>query len=210
MKKSIQKPWLVLAAAEFEVEKSLEVLRAQGQPFDFLELGIGSISAAYCLGFHKEKMSTYDKVIYIGTCGIFGDFEGLQLVRPKKCFYSDPAERFGLAYSIPGQYPVYDLAALSGDSNADLTWVDVLSSGVITLTAEKSPPKLDPSRPLVENLELYGASRCLASLKNLGGVYIYLAVTNNIGPSAHKQWQDHYKKADQMTSETLQKEHFLA
>lgn len=191
---------LIIAAARFEAEATILKLQSIGIVVEFLELGIGALAAVRSIATF-DRFNKNQKIFYIGTCGLFGHFTGVELVVPVGVFYSDTAERLGLAYSIKGQYPEFLLNTPPELSELGLRSVDVVSSGAISLEEHLPENLKKTARPLVENLEIYGA---LPQLISSGlTVYAVLGVTNKIGREAHEEWKAHFRKAAEMTASLI-------
>ena len=203
MKLNAEDKITVVCAAEFEAEPLLKLLHSRGQLADLVTLGIGPIAAA------KEVIRSADKlknmrVIFVGTCGTFGDFQQVQLITPRRIIWEPLGCRLGKGYLIDNTTPEL---SYQGSGLLDLTELesrDVVCgpeiSNVDTLSEDLS------SMDTVENLELYAAYPELQ--KFCKDLTILLGITNGIGPEAHKQWQDNHQQAANAAAEFVERKLF--
>ncbi len=184
---------ILVSAAAFETKPLRDLCDGRGLSYQVFETGIGPLNASESI--HQLASVCYQKpVVFIGTCGVFGSFDGVELVRPNRVHWLPAGERLGFAYSISGLHKPYSLNGST--SHTKLSEVDVICSPTISIVAGGTFP--DQQRRYVENLELYS---CMNGLEKSKKLLIVLAVTNAIGPDAHRQWRSHHEEAAVKSSE---------
>lgn len=189
---------LVLSAARFEAEQSLEVLKKK-YAVEYYEIGIGPIPAAKS-DVHLQEICKGRDVLYLGSCGSFYPYEDLHLITVDKVYWMPACLRMGLSSVPEGLYSPYEFQI----SNS-LEKKSVLTSATISLVDmidEKQKFNLPPAQHLVENMELYACAPSLLKAKTLN---IILGVTNQVGPQGHDQWLANFKKIAKMTAEFLER-----
>ena len=186
----------ILSAVEFEVTPLKQM------PFKFETFGIGPIHAALHAQHIAEKIQDED-VLYIGTCGIFGRFQEIQLVTTNRVLWLPTSERTGHSASIEGVYPGISFPSVI----QDLPKSTVISCSNISLTDEIKPAlseSLSLTGLLVENLELYSLMPTL--LTHARSVSILLAITNSVGPEGRQEWRQNFREASQLTADYVRKQ----
>ncbi|MBM4250982.1 MAG: hypothetical protein FJ146_03350 [Deltaproteobacteria bacterium] len=188
---------VVIAAAKFELDPLVSGLQEKGiNPLTKL-VGIGALNAAKrsrlvadaCRGRH---------VVFVGTCGTFGSFSKMHLIRASEVLWLPTCERMQLSYTVKDTAPPIVLPP-PPQYCASLPERRVVCSPGISLVS-KLPDSLSPDH-CVENLELYS---CINEVINQAvSLSVVLAVTNAVGPDSHTQWRQHFAGAAGATAEYL-------
>jgi purine-nucleoside phosphorylase len=146
-----------------------------------LALGVGPVKAGLgaALTFSRARPRV---IIWLGTCGAYGELAVGTLVSPNLVAWADGAARLGLAYVPLAPTPLkLDPGPLSAAC--------ALGS-VLTVASIASDPRLVDvlSRGWdVENMELWSVA---AAARDLGiPLVARLGVTNRVGPQAHEEWR---------------------
>ncbi len=188
----------MISAAAFEYAPLREQLQSRSFYSDaqFFEVGIGPINSAQFVASNLTSFKNKN-VIYIGTAGTFGNFEGVRIVRAATVQWLPTCERHGLSYAVkPDPILKLDrpLSAL-----AELDSVKVICSTNVSLSNEL-PVELIPKNT-VENLELYSCARQIAGVSaSFTGI---LGITNAIGKDAHQQWRSNFHEAAQLSASII-------
>ncbi len=188
---------VVVAAAAFESEPIVQELRHMvGVDCDALALGIGPIHAAKSVITNRELLRDAE-VLFIGTCGQFGPFETVSLIRPSRVVWLPIGERLGVAYTVAGTAPTIDYEPHTPP------WLACLPEKVVICAPEISldptlPETFDPAQT-VENLELYSVLGEICEVAR--STAVILAATNQIGPNAHHQWKANFHHAASTTAD---------
>lgn len=191
---------LVVAAARFEAEQSLAVLKTFDPSVEFFELGVGPLPAAKSEARLFERCRGKD-VIYIGSCGSFYPFETLHLTTVDEVHWMPPCMRTGIA-SYPEQF--WQKPYKCPEAILPLLKKSVLTTPSISLVDHFAPnivSKLPPIHSLTENMELYTVMDALLQARSL---HTILGVTNQVGPEGSKQWEKNFREIAKMTAEFLQ------
>lgn len=136
-------------------------------------------------------------MIFVGSCGTFGDFQAVKLVTARSVHWLPACERAGIAYQVQGTAPSFS-GLSTGPFGHGLPAVDVICAPCISLTSEGLPAEFTPTAT-VENLELYAVTPAI--LEAAASFSILLGVTNSIGPSAHQEWKAHWQSAATQTAQ---------
>ncbi len=190
---------VVISAADFEVS-ALKALC--GNKFRYLSCGIGSLQAAKREAGLVELCEGKD-VIFVGSCGSFGPFTGIELVTVRKVHWLPPCERMGKAWSIENLSPPFEIQ--EAEISKSLPKKVLLASSTISKSAEiqdemRSLYELPDDGELVENLELYSLSGLVGLARSFT---VVLAVTNQVGPRGREQWSEHFIAASKITAEFI-------
>ncbi len=187
---------LIVAAAQFEASPVLKSLEKIGVSADLFILGVGALEAAR----QSTKLDTKGRdVIYVGSCGLFDNFNGLELVGVEKAVWLPTCERHGLSYSIKNTNPPVAFSQYP-------KWSENIERKIVicspTISISPKLPELFIPKNTVENVELYSAANKLIEAKSLS---LLLAVTNQIGPTAHTQWKQNFKNASQVVADFIER-----
>lgn len=183
---------LLVAAAEFEIDPLRHGFLEHSQ---HALVGIGALQAAKNAHALSGLASGKD-VVFVGSCGTFGKFSGLELVRATRVLWSPTSDRLGDSYTIDGSANPY-LTPEPPLWSQFLRPVTVLCSPSISTTA-RLPDDYNPAS-CVENIELYS---CVQELLNCSKSFVaILAITNAIGKDAHQQWRENYLEAARKTAD---------
>ena len=196
---------LVVAAARFEAEQSLSVLKSVDPTVEFFELGVGPLPAAKAEAALLEKCRGKD-VLYIGSCGSFYPFEGLHLTSADEVHWMPPCMRTGIA-SYPEEFSMKPFQC--PESPLELPRKSVLTTPSISLVDHFAPEVLSiiPHRnSLTENMELYCVMGALLQARSL---HTILGVTNQVGPEGSRQWEANFREIAKMTAEFISRERNL-
>lgn len=195
---------LVVSAVKYEVEPFLEKAGSLGLEFNYTETGIGAIKAAQS----SERLAREAKgkdVIYVGTCGIFGGFNGTKIIRANKTVWLPPCERASIAWSIEGIDRPIILPKPPTWAN-DLEKATVICSSTIAKSPQISDESykrlnLNKNEMFVENLELYS---CTEAITRVAKSFVaILGVSNEVNLKSRAEWKDNFKKLALSTSDYL-------
>ena len=196
---------LIISAASFE---SAPLARAATESFGWsgnpVECGIGSLDAAYCAKELSEKMRGR-RVLFVGTCGVFGRFLEPSLVRVTTVLWMPSAERVGKAYRVQGTSPEIDLSTRGSTVFRDLPSSVCLCGPSISLDSGVSPALVasqgNTDALFTENLELYPiAFWALQACKTFDAL---LVSTNQVGIDAHRDWRRNFQEAANLTRDRV-------
>ena len=198
---------LLLSAAPFEVQPTLQLCTDAGAPVDYHSIGVGSLAAAKSCPT-LTSLAQDRHVVLIGTAGVFGPFHHIEVVTTTEVHWLPTSDRTGQSYSIKGVCPPLYLRPSSVVTGARRLeqCVTVCSPSIsCTPSFEKSVLKqanLDQrkGRRLIENLELYSIAEELDTVAK--DFTILLAITNEIGAEAHRQWKNNFARAAELTAKT--------
>ncbi len=188
---------VVIAAAKFELDPLVSALQEKGINPTTKLVGIGALNAAKraklvaeaCRGRH---------VVFVGTCGTFGNFSKMHLVRASEVIWLPTCERMQLSYTVKDTAPPISLPPPPAYCST-LPERRVICSPGISLVS-KLPDSFSPEL-CVENLELYS---CVSEIiSQASSLAVILAVTNAVGPDSHSQWRQHFAGAAGATAEYL-------
>ena len=190
----MSKATLIVSAVQFEVEPLLRSLEKEGFASDYYALGIGPLQAAY-KARELEKLCSNKKVLYIGTCGSFANFDKPYLIQAKKTLWMPTGVRTGSSHALEKWNPP---VSLKTNTALDLAEKTILTSPELSLTDSICDKVLKdyPREVLCENMELYAVAEALKSAKELN---IILGVTNQVGPEGHEQWKTYFKEVSELT-----------
>lgn len=191
---------LIIAAALFEVEETVQKLRDQGIDAHAKPIGVGALAAAYNARTLADQCAGAN-VFFLGTCGTFARFEEVRLVQVGSAHWLPTSDRLGLSYTVQGICPPRQLPKPPEALTAlpSLPIVTAICGPSISLDA--TLPSTFPRETSVENLELYSVLPDVAErAKSFAAI---LAVTNGVGPSAHQEWRRNFRTAAILTAEYL-------
>lgn len=184
-----------MAAAKFEVDPLTSALQELGYTPETRLVGIGAINAAKKARAIGESVRG-KHVVFVGTCGTFGAFHKVALVRATDVLWSPTSDRLGLSYTVKDTAPVIPLPDAPSWAQC-LPGRRVLCTPSISLVSK--PPEGVVAEQAVENLELYSCIGEIAT--NAASLAVILAVTNAVGPDSHGQWRQHFTEAAGFTAE---------
>lgn len=181
---------LIAAAAAFELEPLTTILTARRLDFKVFTVGIGALEAARNANALAASAANKD-VWFLGSCGIFAGFNGVEVVEARSVSWLPYGLRTGKSYKIAGSMPSIPLpsAAISQTGKK----VDMLCSTTISLDPFL-PVGYDP-KGYAENIELYSITGpVMETCRSFRAIF---GVTNAVGRDAHRQWQANYREAAQ-------------
>jgi hypothetical protein len=186
---------VIVAAAKFEADPLTSALEEKGHAPEARLTGIGAINAA------KKARAIGDAVrgrhvIFVGTCGTFGSFQRVSLVRASDVAWSPTCERMGVSYTVKDSAPPIALPEPPAWAKT-LPARKVLCSPGISLVSKL--PDGTAADTSVENLELYSCIGEIAA--NAASLAVILAITNAVGADSHAQWRQHFAAAAGLTAE---------
>ena len=184
---------LILSAAAFELDASL---KEQNSKFDYFEFGVGIFEASFHMS-EARQLARNREVIFIGSAGVFGEFDAPQLHCIDVVHWLPMGQRLELAYGIAGTQDPLQLTPSPAAHNA-LPPATTICSSLISLEDKFFGKTKPPSQTLMENVELYAVCKYL--LPECSSLSALLCSTNAIGKNAHNQWKQNHKKAAQLTS----------
>ncbi len=202
---SSQNSPLIISAVKFEVESLLKSLEQEQISYEYFELGVGPLHAAYKAKILKS-LCYKRKVLYVGSCGSFAPFAQPYLIQAQKTLWMPTGVRTGLSHAVEKWYPPISFPV---NKKIDLPSKIILTSPELSLTNKIANSfSYLPKEDLYENMELYAVADSLQEAQELN---IALAVTNQVGLEGHEQWKAYFKKAAELTSSYIcaRKEVFL-
>ena len=196
---------LIVSAASFE---SAPLARAAKELFGWngstIECGIGSLDAAYSAKELSEKLRNL-RVLFVGTCGIFGRFSKPSLLRVTNVLWIPSAERAGKAYRVQGTSPEVEISTCDSRLFRDLPTSACLCGPSISLDSGISPPLVASQQNshtvFTENLELYPVA--FWAVKTCNTFDALLATTNQVGIDAHRDWRHNFQAAADLTRDRV-------
>ena len=188
---------ILVAAAKFELDPLANALQERGHAPELRLTGIGALNAAKKAKAIGDSCRGRD-VIFVGTCGTFGAYAKVHLVRASEVLWIPTCERMGFSYTVKDTAPPIALPEPPLFCRSLPVRRVVCSPGISLVS--KLPDGL-PADAMVENLELYACAGEIAA--SAQSVSVILAVTNSIGADAHSQWRQHFTEAAGMTAEFI-------
>lgn len=186
---------VIVSAAKFEALPLLCELNEKKISYTYFELGIGPLATAKS----EEKLEALchkNHVIFLGTCGSFAPFEKPYLIKASKTYWMPTGVRTGISDFNHEWYPPISFDNTKKNSLASKI---ILTSPEISLSKKISCESfLEASDECFENMELYPVAKALNKAHHLD---IILAVTNELGPTARKQWQNNFKESAKLTKD---------
>ncbi len=187
----------LVSAVEFEIAPLISLLKQKRLEFSTFEFGIGPLAASRKFSLLEKSCEKKD-VIYVGTCGDFSGFSGIQLVSAERTVFLPTCERHNLSWSIEGLYPPISLESSSFITRS-LTKKTVVTSPNISKT-NLLPPGFVP-KDCVENLELYAVAEAVKS--SARSFAVVLATTNAISEKARAEWRQNYQEAARLSAQYI-------
>lgn len=169
--------------------------------FQYLELGLGYLNAAINLDRYLNKLKKKpEKIIFLGTAGVFESLKIADLVCVKNVSLLLSASRMNLAYSPIKKEDLTISSSLSKEFEnikkvRCFSSLDISLSKFLYLELKKD----FPDEILVENMELFGLAKVSDDHKIPWEAY--LGISNFIGARAHQEW----KETNEIVSEKLNK-----
>jgi hypothetical protein len=188
---------ILIAAAKFELDPLTNSLQQHGHTPETKLTGIGALNAAKRAKALGDACRGRD-VIFVGTCGSFGPFSKVTLVRAAEVLWIPTCERLGFSYTVKDTAPpiglpephafAKSLPARKVVCTPSISLVSKLPDGVAADTA-------------VENLELYA---CIGEIAQAAqSLSVVLAVTNAVGADSHAEWRQNFASAAGLTAEFI-------
>ena len=181
----------IVSAAPFESEPTLKLLTVAGVTNTYSCVGVGALQSAKNAG-KTASVCCDQNVVFIGTAGIFGPFNDIEIVRAQFVEWLPPCVRHGIAYSIPKDNGPYDLPK-SLQEFQHLRAAHVICSPTITTLPSFAPKAANPGTVWVENLELFSCFREIIAVAK--SFTVLLGITNSVGPMGHTEWQANHHDA---------------
>ncbi len=198
MNRSLSKP-LLLSAAPFEAQASMQALVQEHREFDYLSIGIGPFAPAHLnLIKHCQNRS----VIFIGTAGTFSPFEKPFLLTTTEAYWLPTCERFGLSYQAGGKLPV--LQWKKTPLVQELPNAIAYCSPNVSLQSASETWQPAARVLAVETIELYRVASIL--LPYAASFSVILGVTNTIGENAHQEWKRNFQNCAEVTAKFLMRQ----
>ena len=191
--------------APFEVQPTLHRCASAGAKVDYESIGIGALAAAKAC-HHLATLAKSRLVVLIGTAGVFGPFRHIEVVTTTEVHWLPTSDRTGQSYSVEGSCPPLHLKSSAIATASRLEKCVTLCSPSISLTSdlEQTAHRQTASEQikgrLIENIELYSVAEELSRVSK--DFTILLAITNAIGPLAHRQWKENFAAAAELTAKT--------
>jgi hypothetical protein len=186
----------IISAASFEVQP-LKKLMPQ---LEFIECGIGCLNTAKNTQLLKKKTKNKD-IIFVGSCGVFAEFDSTKLVTVNKIKWLPTCERMGLSETIENLHP--DINLKTPKYFKELEQTTALTSAAISSDATINIKHQHLLRAtLVENLEIYPLASAI--LPGVNSLEILLGITNAVGPLGRKQWRENFRKIAEISAYFIQ------
>lgn len=186
---------ILIAAAKFELDPLTNSLQQRGHTPETKLTGVGALNAAKRAKVIGEACRGRD-VIFVGTCGAFGPFSKVSLVRASEVLWAPTCERLGFSYTVKDSAPPIALPEPHAFARS-LPPRKVLCTPAISLVG-KLPEGL-AADSVVENLELYS---CIGEIAQAAqSLTVILAVTNAVGADSHAEWRQNFASAAGLTAE---------
>jgi hypothetical protein len=191
---------LLVSAARFEIS-DLKVFESLRDRVEYFEIGVGALLASK-RSFLLEKISRGRQVIFVGTCGVYGNFSGVHLVRAISVSWLPTCVRHDLGYQVPAQPDTFDISK-SHLHFESLPPAEVICTPTVSLDSGESllHESAMSGMPIVENLELY--SILPEAMTTASSFTAILGVTNRVCRESHDQWLQNHKEAAQLSGEIL-------
>lgn len=185
----------IVAAARFEVEPLKNAVEHLGYVPEVHLVGIGAINAAKNARLVAEACRGKN-VVFVGTCGTFGEFSKPQLITGTEIHWLPTSDRMGFSYTVKDTAPAITiknpLPSIAGLPSKKIMCGPSISK-VTTLPDGYTPHEW------VENLELYSCAQEISA--KAASFSVIFCITNAIGPDAHVQWKEHFANAATETAE---------
>ncbi len=183
---------IIASAASFETAELVRLLEGSAIPVTNIITGVGltqsTITASRLQNFIRGR-----DVVFCCTGGIIGPFSAVTIYRASSAKLAPFDVRRGQCELLKQFDPVCQFEGLP----LRLPICDVLGSVGVTVASEPS----HGGPIMLETLELYGVARAwLSHAKSFTAV---VASTNEVGPTARKQWQENFRLAATLTADTL-------
>lgn len=195
---------VIVSAAEFEVralQKSPHMVQAR-----FVTVGIGPLAAAASAKDLAEEITGED-VIFVGSAGIFGEFDGVALRAITEAHWWPTCERHNLSESIEGLTPKVDFSPSPITEKlpraAAVSCPNISSSGQLPRYEVRQRGLQD--QVILENLEIYSVA---AALNAANSVSVILGITNRVGAEGRQQWRANHELCAELTCGYLERELF--
>lgn len=187
----------IIAAARFEIEPLKNVIEHLGFAPDVHLVGIGALNAAKNARPVAETCRGKN-VVFVGTCGTFGEFQKPQLITGNEVHWLPTGDRLGFSYTVKDSAPVIALKK-PWTVVAGLPQRKIICGPSVSKIA--TLPESFPPGECVENLELYSCAQEIAA--KAASFSVVLCVTNAVGPDSHLQWKENFANAATETAEFL-------
>ena len=177
---------VVVSAVRYEAEPILSAI----PDCDYIECGVGIFASTVSAQKHRSLCAGKD-ILYVGSCGSFTEFKNIEIIKGKSSRWSPTCERNGLSY------PVITMPDLQLTSIQELTSIpskQIVCASNVSLVCSGSELQ-------VENIEVY--SFFLQIINIVRSANVILAITNQVGENAHKQWEENYQRGAMMIRKTL-------
>lgn len=169
--------------------KTLFVCAGNGEVWDFATpIGIGLVSSAINLTRILTKNSSFEKIVFVGTCGLYEKGKIFDIIESKSALNIEISEILGLSYS-----PIKD----------DVSHETIINSSNF-ITTDKSVANEFSKRGFVaENMEFYSVCKVAENFRiPVGGVF---CTTNFCDKNAHTDFIKNHKKAMEILGNFVKK-----
>lgn len=188
---------ILIAAAKFELDPLTNSLQQRGHTPETKLTGVGALNAAKRAKALGDACRGRD-VLFVGTCGTFGPFSKVTLVRATEVHWVPTCERLGFSYTVKDSAPPLTLPEPQAFCRS-LPAKKVVCSPGISLVAKL--PDSFTADGTVENLELYS---CIGEIAQVAqSLSVILAITNHVGADSHAEWRQHFTSAAGLTAEFI-------
>jgi hypothetical protein len=177
-----------MSAADFEIAAVVKSLTSVNEDFSVIHCGVGIFPPIETGDVLRNQCAGRD-VLFIGTCGIFGDFSKPTLVTTDSVHWEPAGDRIGTSYPVPKMEP-FTVSALP-----HLPVCRLICGPSVSVDAMKSLRRTTT----IENIEFYSVLRTLSSCAR--SIRALFCITNAIGPDAHSQWKANFGQAGELSAE---------
>ena len=172
--------------------KTLFVCAGNGEVWDFAApIGIGLVSSAINLTRILARNSSFEKLVFVGTCGLYEKGEIFDIIESKSALNIEISEVLGLSYS-----PIKD----------DVSHETIINSSNFITTDKSVAFEFSKRGFVAENMEFYGVCKVAENFRiPVSGVF---CATNFCDKNAHADFIKNHKKAMEILREYIDEKYF--
>ncbi|MDE3270231.1 MAG: hypothetical protein OYH77_08120 [Pseudomonadota bacterium] len=180
---------VVVSAARYEAEPLLAAFPG----WQYIEFGVGVFAASVAAVENRHHLDGQD-ILYVGSCGGFKPFTGIEVVRGESIAWLPTCERMSASYTVA------DTPVLAMPCRPEFRSV----AGCRVICAPNISKRLThQDEHQVENIEAYAFFHPIHP--HIRSAQILLAITNQVGEHAHQQWQANYSQAAEQIQDVVKK-----
>ena len=178
---------IIVSAARYEAEPLL----ASFPDWQYIECGVGIFAASVAALRNYQRLIGQD-ILYVGSCGSFKPFTGIEVVRGDSIVWLPTCERMSASYAV-ADTPILSVQCRSEFSS--------ISSCQVICSPNVSKQLTHQDDHQVENIEAYAFFYPIHN--HIRSAQILLAITNQVGEQAHQQWQANYRQAAKQVQQVV-------